>query len=309
MTANTRNAAFASIAVCLATMTGCGDDFAPYNLVSEPRLLAIRAEPPVAGPSQVVTLDTLVHAPGITPAHDWSWCPVAAGSANDYRCAVSESDFRTLVDTVLGPQAAAAMPSYALGTADVASFPSFIPPGGLEALCQAALTFGVPKGASVPDCGFGWEVSVTLDMQLGDSSVRGVKLLRLSDGATTNNNPKLSSLKLGDENVPLTLFGTRHRLKVLLAQDASEMLAQGRHESLVLTWFITAGTTERMRTRYDEGKTTFEDLLTNEWDLTDSVDQGGDPRVFVVLRDERGGVDWLTLDARALLSTSSVSSP
>lgn len=63
-----------------------------------------------------------------------------------------------------------------------------------------------------------------------------------------------------------------------------------RKESLFLTWFVTMGSAEK-RTSFIDGHTDFKDLLDNYWELphTPLVNQA---KLFLVLRDERGGVGW-----------------
>ncbi|MFZ9886440.1 MAG: hypothetical protein ACO3JL_02965 [Myxococcota bacterium] len=49
--------------VAVTVMTACGPDFAPSYLLTQERVLAVRAEPPEAGPGEVVLLTPLVAGP------------------------------------------------------------------------------------------------------------------------------------------------------------------------------------------------------------------------------------------------------
>ncbi|MFT6400455.1 MAG: hypothetical protein ACJAYU_005227 [Bradymonadia bacterium] len=67
-------------------------------------------------------------------------------------------------------------------------------------------------------------------------------------------------------------------------------------ERLQLTWFSTIGTIERTRTFFSEENVTAAELQSNLFDLTRGTTQGvvGDAgTVYLVLRDNRGGLDFL----------------
>ncbi len=63
-----------------------------------------------------------------------------------------------------------------------------------------------------------------------------------------------------------------------------------RKESLFLTWFVTMGGAEQ-RTSFIDGHTDFKDLIDNHWELPHTPLEN-QAKLFLVLRDERGGVGW-----------------
>lgn len=82
-----------ALAPC-AALIGCGPDFDPGYLIKEPRVLAIRADPPEALPGEEVTLTPLVVGPhGVLEADDydarWWRCPEdeSDGLGDEERCA------------------------------------------------------------------------------------------------------------------------------------------------------------------------------------------------------------------------------
>ena len=86
----------------LSLLAGCSDTFTPPSVVEDLRVLALVAEPPEvgpppgAGPLLSVTVTAVLAAPlpgapasgaaGLTER--WSFCPLSAGAATGYACAV-----------------------------------------------------------------------------------------------------------------------------------------------------------------------------------------------------------------------------
>lgn len=60
------------LAFALASLQGCGADFAPASRVTDFRLIAVSADKPFAAPGEVVTLRTLYHEPFGRPV-TWAW--------------------------------------------------------------------------------------------------------------------------------------------------------------------------------------------------------------------------------------------
>ena len=87
---------------------------------------------------------------------------------------------------------------------------------------------------------------------------------------------------------------------VPLEHGAERYTRQGREhaagelrEQLTLTWFVESGDTDEERTRWVEGGFRAEKTFENEWSPTASrTTRGTPPQVIVVIRDNRGGVDW-----------------
>jgi hypothetical protein len=68
----------------------------------------------------------------------------------------------------------------------------------------------------------------------------------------------------------------------------------GTRERLVLTWFVEGGETLYERTSFIDGVIPLDEAARNEWTLPSRADYAGDTAgLWVVVRDERGGVGWL----------------
>ena len=90
-----------SMVAAVAVAAGCGEDFDPYNRLTGLRVLAIKAEPPAAGPGGEChavaraglhpTLTPLVFAPAGDVGHlPWSWCPLPGSASDGYPAAISD---------------------------------------------------------------------------------------------------------------------------------------------------------------------------------------------------------------------------
>lgn len=97
------------------------------------------------------------------------------------------------------------------------------------------------------------------------------RVAALPDGATPNQNPGFDTLDVVGDDVTVTLTA-----------GSIEETADGP-EPAYLSWFVTEGDLARYRTDADE------DGLSNEWRVDPPAG-----RVFVVIRDGRGGEGWIS---------------
>ncbi|HEX9103211.1 MAG TPA: hypothetical protein VF997_13460, partial [Polyangia bacterium] len=69
-----------AVAAVVVAVAGCKPDFGtPASLVTERRILAVKAEPPEVRPMQSATFAALVVSPDgteVTPAVDWALCTI-----------------------------------------------------------------------------------------------------------------------------------------------------------------------------------------------------------------------------------------
>ena len=94
-----------------------------------------------------------------------------------------------------------------------------------------------------------------------------------------------------------------YKIRVGVDEDQAERTDEGEREELRITWFVTPGDTRgdnergpssrdgNQRTAFVEGTTDFEDLLENLWSMPVKP-HTTEARLFVVLRDNRGGGSW-----------------
>jgi hypothetical protein len=126
------------------TLVACnGRDFdRPYRL-DNPRILAVRSDPPQPSFGTTATLSTLLYQPPLDKVADkcpnpgattysWSWCPWPLSSNTNYECPISDAEFGQFYAALnLGPA-----PSLDLGHGETATFTNPFPAPLLYALCR-----------------------------------------------------------------------------------------------------------------------------------------------------------------------------
>ena len=76
--------------------------------------------------------------------------------------------------------------------------------------------------------------------------------------------------------------------------DAEGNAFRGEREAWVWSWFTTAGAFERERTRaFDQ-----EQIWTAPGDADHPLPESGRVFLYTVLRDARGGIDWIRREVR-----------
>jgi hypothetical protein len=296
-----------------AALAGCGEDFDPFNRINTLRVLAIKAEPASPGPGETTTLSTLIFTPpalmgdgGPAPVtYQWSWCPLPGSANQGYPCSVSEAELQSMA-----MQAGIAVPRYDLGTGATAMLTHGLNPLLLQQICA-----GIEGLPQTIDCEGGFPVQVKLVVKAGGDEVVAVRTLRLRFGTSeANANPRIDGLaiRLPETMVDLPIGETpevtvpRAVASLLKASVPLELVAErytGKDENmqvamlreqLTLTWFVETGDTDEERTRWVEGGFRPEKTFENEWTPERVKDYApGTSRVVVVIRDNRGGVDWL----------------
>lgn len=284
-----RRVAFVSL---LITAASCRPDFGEReSLVTGVQVLAVRADPPDVKPSDQVTYTPLVvdvRGPIASPQASWAFCatPKLLTENGAVSRACLGAGVRPIGD---GSTAAAATPS------------------------DACALFG-PEVTSAdlrprdPDATGGFYQPVRLVVASDDGPVVAFGASRLrcnlaSAGVEVagefqrryvpNTNPELLPL---DATAPLDAIprGARVTLRASWPVSAQESYVVidpvqqrvvDRREELRLSWHATSGAFEHDRTGRTADET--ETFTENAWQ---APDQPGDAQVFVVLRDDRGGV-------------------
>jgi hypothetical protein len=294
-------AALASIAA-VTLLAGCKPDFGtPASLVTERRILAVRAEPPEVRPTQTVNLTALVVSPDGTesmPAVDWSLCltpkPLDENNVVSVAC-LGDGD---------GIQA--------LGTG--ATMMATVPP-------NACALFGPdpppqmmgqpPLRPRDPDVTGGYYqplrlregdvTSFALERVTCDLAQAGADLA-VQYGMTyhANVNPTLQPLTATVAGAPVALTalpaGQTIDFNVSWPADSVESFPVfdvnaaaliTHRESMRVSWFATAGSFTHEVTGRDEG-----DPATDSDNLWTAPTTPGPVHLWVVLRDSRGGIDF-----------------
>ena len=285
---------------------GCVPDFGDSpSLVTSPRVLAVLAEPPEAGVGESVALRVLVASPAgpiADAAPAWAFCfapkPLADNNVVGPACLDDQSI------KPIGAAVMAVMPFDACSRfgPDVPPQPAGQPPlrphdpdvtGGYYQPVRADLA-GLPPTFS--------RLRVTCNLAGATAAVAAEFRTRYRP----NHNPRIARIAAfdGANELPLDRLpaGGRVRLVATFAPDAAEFypvldvpkgILTDRRESLRASFFITGGHLDKERPgEFIEGATGAE----AGWTLP------AGPTVlpfWVVVRDERGGVDVMGGEARA----------
>lgn len=297
------------LALTLLCSSSCGPEFDPYNELEGLRVLAVRSEPAELTESETARLDALLYnATKDETRTTWSVCPWNGDPNDGYECPVDAAVFERAYQKAgltIAPQALSLGSS---GTAEL-TFPGTREEA--QKLCFALTDILRDSPTAPPDCNVRWEWTVSLVAEAGErriSTVKNVALL-LDDAEEPNQNPKLTAFGIerdDDSLLPLSSDaelelrkGEEHALRAKVSDDAAELYVplavpgqkkpDAELETLTFTWFVDAGSTERVRSTYIDGVESIKEAGQTDWNAPDDA---RDVRMFVVLRDQRGGVDF-----------------
>jgi hypothetical protein len=284
----------------------CSNDFPAYSRLDRLRVLGVSADPPNPSTGQLCRLDALTFAPPDRPiSFHWSFCPVLAEAKTGYTCPLTEASSGDLFG---------ASSPFDLGTAETTSFINPFAADTLGNLCANGVD-GDGYAAAV-NCDQGYPVSILLDVATADDSLRAAftVFLPASPEVEKNANPALLGLVLAGQalpDAPLVLSlpeGKAVDLSAQLSNEAIELRsippAEGapgrRPERLTLSWFADAGSMDQDRTVFIDGETSIEAATRNRWTppKQNEAPPGGLIHFATVVRDDRGGVGWLTRQLR-----------
>ena len=283
--------AFLLLANCVPKMGN------PASLITQERIIAVRADPAEAAPGDTVQYTSLVVSPsGTVDAQDLSWIlcslrkPVAENTPVSQACLIGD-----LPQSAQGGSVSIQAPSSAC-----VNFGPLAPPSSHGTLRP-----------SDPDATGGYYQPIRLALGTGLAIFRerlrcdlaGASLLLSQEFRaryTANQNPTLVSLSALVDETPTSLdslpAGQRIRLVAAWSPDsaesypvfdsASQTIADHR-EALWLSWFVTAGAFEDSVTGGGEGDAAIS--TENVWQSP--LTQGG-VFLWLVLHDSRGGTDF-----------------
>jgi hypothetical protein len=255
----------------VAVLCACQPSFDPASYVTGLRLLAVRAEPPEVAPGESVTLTTLAVDPtGGVIDITWQACQLAPGPG----------------DGTLNPDCLRPGPA------------PFLTPLGQGPTLMVAVP--EPPTPQLPDETGGIYLPVRLDLATMTDQVSAIDRLRIAPGASSprNSNPHLTAVQADGapllEDAPLPVHaGQNVTLRALFSDDSAEaytISAAGQvrqvTEILNAAWFATGGSLSEGTTGGEKPDTT--------WKGDKNLPPAGGPiDLWVVGRDERGGVDFL----------------
>lgn len=284
----------------------CDSDFDPYNRVSSLRVLAVQSEPAAPAPLETAALRALVNVPeGESASYEWSWCPFAGEAGDGAACLVREDELRAAVMDM------SALPAFDLGREPTATFAHELDPALLAEWCSLAL--GASIAFAAPDCALGFPIQVRLRVTTESDEVIALRtlFLRFAPEHAPNQNPVIDALRAGADDLPPVLPGETpsavvpRRAESALEAPVSAASAESYSRSapsgesevvserLVWTWFVEGGETEFQRTSLIGGVIPLEEAQRNAWTPPSLEEYPSEvARLWVVVRDERGGVGW-----------------
>ena len=267
------------VCALLALASVACEGVTPKSVLDAPRVLAVRADPPAVrmerGGAEAarIELTTLLHAGGATLDVTWDWCLFIGQFEGRVQCAAEASRPPGLVTLEPnGPRATATIsPLFPALVDQVASYlednPDQCPPP-----CEPP---DLERGVSI----YFWlavDPGPGVDMPVKEAFKRVVVY---DDDRPANTNPRLTNLRVRDDEIIISVDDAT--LETWVKVDGVEQTEQP-----FLSWFITNGELEF--------SLTFGKRRTNRVLALRPGQEA--PDVRVVLRDGRGGVDWLPKD-------------
>ena len=285
-------------AVFLASPSACGSGIDRSTaLVTTPRILAVRAEPPESPPGGAVSYTALAATPAGSQsdvAIAWSFCTSPALAAED--SSVSSTCIQDTVDpAATGNDVSLTIPTDA---------------------CRVFGPLGMPKQSgkpivrpAAPDETGGysqpvrllWNESLTFVFERLTCGPTGVSLdvaQAFRDARRPNQNPQLLPMLNDMQGAPVDLnavtpgtpisfsaLWTAESAESYVSIDIEQVALVTQTEALWVAWFATGGTLERDFAIPQAGDT----VATNLWQ---APNQPGIYYVWTVLHDDRGGVDF-----------------
>lgn len=256
------------------------------SLVTEERILAVRADPPEAAEKDTVAYSILIVDPNgevTMETVDWAWCnarkPLSELEPVNRNCLERAADF--IVPLGIGQTATGAIPNQACRL-----FGPEVPPPKM----------GEPYGRPVdPDPSGGYYQPVRV--LLGAGGVAAIGTVRIACGVGTaspdviqdfnmsykaNKNPEIAKVTATPSHFDVEWKETES----YISYDRTLLENVPRRESMSVSWFVTAGTVASDRT----GRAEDDPATSSGVDYTPSG--SGMVHGWVVLRDDRGGVAW-----------------
>jgi hypothetical protein len=291
----------------LLTLAACGpepQDFPDDEELLDLRILAIRADPPDLVPGETVVLTPLVYVPpNETATYQWELCLIHRGPDGGFECANDElglpEEFLALLD---------------LGSEEQAELAYFLDPEELRERCQEALAAVdfLPDFVGLPSCDSGLPLTVRLVVRTESKERIGIRDLFFwftePDPLQRNANPQIAAFRVGATDIaglPFLAAAPKGRLQLRVEVDESERQAflprsqpEGEvdEEILVYSWFSTHGDLDRDRSFADGESFTVGAAGANHVDFAETA--GAEGEVIAVVRDRRGGVDWVRAQIR-----------
>jgi hypothetical protein len=285
----------------------CGNDFAPRSEINNLRVLGIRATVPTLSPGESAQLSALVAQPppDVVTTLTWELC-LATDDAQSKRACVEDPRFPPIKGE--GPTFDLAYPEpLGVFVADIcdqlrcAANPQA--PG-----CDGGEPLNLPEGFSLPNCdqeGFPAKVRLSVSVP-GEEDFVTIKTLYLRPPLVDetvqtvrndpNNNPLITRFEV-EGVVPTLKKGQEYAIQCEIDPEAVDSFTpkgsdSARKEEILFSWFVFGAELENQLTYFSETLSPLAEAQRNK--ITVAAD-AAEVRVWCVIRDGRGGIDWRAL--------------
>jgi hypothetical protein len=314
-----RRISAAALAAC--ALTACEPNLGnPTSLVTTTRVLAVRGTPPDAPPNTMVHYDLLVASPQGTVSMAqalWSYClaslPPADNEVVSNAC-LDDSAQSTLTGPSTSDDAALPSDTCQLFGPDVPSAPPGQPPKS-PAIPDTTGGYYQPIRAEFPSLPVDGSPAFGLErIECGLANASADTLVQFNMTYVPNTNPTLASVSAAVASATATAFSAETTAAPLsipaggqVTFDASWPVSSAetfpvydittftlstQRESLRVSWFATAGSFAS-----DSTGRASDDMATDTANTWTAPTSAGTVHFWVVLRDNRGGVDFGSFDA------------
>jgi hypothetical protein len=270
--------------------------------VTVPRILAVRAEPAEAEPGSSVMFTALVAGPQGSvegPPIAWSFCEAPKPLTEDNVVSTACLDAKALLAVGNGASVTATTPGNGCSL-----FGPDPPPGAVRPRDPDATGgYYQPLRADLP----GWDPTFALArIRCNLANASAASAMAFANAYVPNENPKLLPLATSAAGIPVSLDALKPGARVDLVASWPPPSAETyayydpafdavgiKREALSVAWYASSGTLDRESTGRAE-----DDPATSSSNSWTAPTTGGTTYLWIVLRDNRGGVDFETYEAR-----------
>ncbi len=299
-------------ALIVPLLAGCGADFDPGSRVTSLRVLAEQADQPFARPGESVHLEALSFDPQAR-ALSWAWAACvdpAASTVEGCLGAIGQDAARTGANPVLAMGEGLTSFDFAIPPDALARLPESARPsamvGVLSVACPGELSLASSSHQAQPfNC-----IEAGSGRALGlDEYVVGIKRVFLRS-LDRNQNPSIAGVTFDGADWPATEVkevgfcdrdtntfddckSDRHELAPVLSPDAVESgrdeFGNSFSENVIVQYYATEGIFKDEVRIADAPQTSF---------VARKFASGQELSLWIVARDDRGGVSWATRRVR-----------
>jgi hypothetical protein len=293
----------------VVVLAGCKPDLgSPGSLITGPRILGVKTEPPEVAPGMPVTTDLLAVDLGgrLAPPAVWSLClahkPPAENNVVANDCGQAGKQLEPITES--GPRITVTIPASACALNGPDTPPTRMGEPPLRAR-DADVTGGYYQPLEVTVGAARSFVLERISCSLPNVSQDVVK--EFQGRYHPNANPAFARLLVGGLDLPAVVEGTApatahvapgqsvgfeavwtpESRETFPVYDLTRQAIVDRREELTVSWFATGGEFDRDRTGTTEMDTV--SSITNSWV---APAMPGVVHLWIVLRDNRGGLDF-----------------